>query len=64
MDSRTVTLAGYLLVVGAMIGLEVASRVSDVPSLRDVLGRVMRTRAGRLAVLASWAWLGLHFLAL
>ncbi|MGE5225884.1 MAG: DUF6186 family protein [Planctomycetaceae bacterium] len=28
-----------------------------------VLERVMRTRAGRIGVLAGWAWFGLHLFA-
>jgi len=31
--------------------------------LGTVLGRVMRTRSGRVGVIAGWVWLGLHFLA-
>lgn len=34
-----------------------------VPALSDLLTRAMRTRAGRVGVLVSWAWIGLHFFA-
>jgi hypothetical protein len=66
MSAHAVTLAGYLVLAAAGLGLEVASRRPDsqVPSIRVVLGRIMSTRAGRLAVMAGWAWLGLHFFAL
>jgi len=66
MTSHTVTLVGYLVLVATGLGLELASRrpESRVPSIRVVLGRIMSSRAGRLAVMAGWAWLGLHFFAL
>jgi Family of unknown function (DUF6186) len=64
--SHNVTVAGYALILLAGVGLEVASRRggSAIPSLRQVLGRVLRSRAGRVAVIAAWAWVGLHFFAL
>jgi hypothetical protein len=34
-----------------------------VPPIGVVLGRIMRTRTGRVGMLVAWAWLGLHFLA-
>jgi len=66
MSSHTVTLLGYLVLAATGLGLELAARRADsrVPSIRVVLGRVMSSRAGRLAVMAGWAWLGLHFFAL
>jgi len=65
MSSRDVTLAGYLLIVVAGIGLELLSTRphSRIPPLGTVLRRVMRTRTGRVGVIAGWAWLGIHFLA-
>jgi hypothetical protein len=66
MTAHAVTLVGYMVLAAAGLGLEVTSRRphSRVPSIGAVLGRIMSTRAGRLAVMAGWAWLGLHFLAL
>ena len=66
MSAHAVTIAGYLvLVAGAAVVELVAHRpASRIPSLGLVLGRIMSTRTGRLAVMAGWAWLGLHFLAL
>jgi hypothetical protein len=63
MSSHDITVAGYLAVVAAGVILEVvATRTkSPVPSLGDVLTRIMRTRTGRVGVLVAWAWLGLHF---
>jgi hypothetical protein len=65
MSSRALTIAGYILVVLALMALEVASsfRGSGVPPFRVVVERVMRTRSGRVRLLAAWAWLGLHFFA-
>jgi hypothetical protein len=63
--SRSVTVAGYLVVLSAAVTLQVASRRerSGVPSLPAVLATAMRSRTGRVAVVAGWAWLGLHFFA-
>ena len=36
---------------------------SKIPSLGTVFSRVMRTRSGRVGVMAGWVWLGLHFFA-
>ncbi|HEX6675282.1 MAG TPA: DUF6186 family protein [Actinomycetes bacterium] len=59
------TIAGYLLIAAAAAGLQLLSRRegSRIPPLGAVLGRVMRTRSGRVGVLAAWAWLGIHFFA-
>jgi Family of unknown function (DUF6186) len=63
MSSHDITVDGYLAVVAAGVILEVvATRTrAQVPSLGDVLTRIMRTRPGRVGVLVAWAWLGLHF---
>jgi hypothetical protein len=64
-SSRDLTIAGYLLIAAAAAGLQLLSRRegSRIPPLGAVLGRVMRTRSGRVGVLAAWAWLGIHFFA-
>ena len=63
MSGHGITVAGYLALVAAGVVLEVvATRTkAPVPSLGDVLTRIMRTRTGRVGVLVAWAWLGLHF---
>ena len=63
MSSHAVTLAGYALIASAGVGLQLLSRRagSRIPSLGAVLGRVMRSRSGRVGAVAGWAWLGLHF---
>ncbi len=65
MTSRDVTVAGYLLIVSAGVGLRLLSsrKGSRIPTLGAVLRRVMRSRSGRVGVVAGWAWLGLHFFA-
>ena len=65
MSSRDLTIAGYLLIAAVAAGLQLLSKRegSRIPPLGAVLGRVMRTRSGRVGVLAAWAWLGIHFFA-
>ena len=65
MNSHDVTLAGYALFASAGVGLEALAhrRRSRLPSLGDILTRVMRTRSGRVGVVTGWAWIGLHFFA-
>jgi hypothetical protein len=65
MTSRDLTVLGFLAVLGAAIGTEVIARSTGapVPTLAQVLTRVMRTRTGRVGVLVAWAWVGLHFFA-
>ena len=65
MSSRAVTIAGYLLIVGCGVALELASRRpgSPIRSFGALLGRVMSTRSGRVGVMTGWLWLGVHFLA-
>ena len=66
MTWRDVTLAGYGLVVFAVLALQRAARRpgSRIPSLGTGLGRIMATRSGRVAIMAGWAWVGMHFFAL
>jgi hypothetical protein len=65
MTSRYITIAGYLLVLGTGITLQVrAVRQPDrLPSLGRVLTHVMTTRTGRVGIFVAWAWIGLHFFA-
>lgn len=59
------TVATYAVLVGLLVLLEVAARCTalGVPTLRATLAWVMRHRAGQVAVLLVWWWLGWHFLA-
>jgi len=65
MSSHSWTVVAYGAIVAAAVGLQLASRRPDspIPSLGNVFRRVMRTRSGRVGVVAGWAWLGLHFFA-
>ncbi|TMK85215.1 MAG: hypothetical protein E6G44_07890 [Actinobacteria bacterium] len=65
MTSRQVALGVYTLIVLAGVLLQLNSQRSSsrIPSLGTVFSRVMRTRSGRIGVVAGWAWLGLHFFA-
>ena len=62
MSSHDVTVAGYLLIVTSGVALQLLSHRpgSRIPCIRNLLGLVMRTRSGRVGVVAGWAWFGLH----
>jgi hypothetical protein len=65
MSSHAASVAVYvfLAAVGGVLQLLSLRRRSGIPSLGDLLTRAMRTRPGRVGVLAAWLWLGLHFFA-
>ncbi|HYT79436.1 MAG TPA: DUF6186 family protein [Actinomycetota bacterium] len=65
MSSHDVALAVYVLFVlgGLLLQLLSSRDGSRIPSLGSVITRVMRTRSGRVGIVAGWAWLGLHFFA-
>jgi len=65
MSSHLLSVAVYLcfLVAGVVLQLLGARGRWRVPSLGAVFSRVMRTRSGRVGIIAGWAWLGLHFFA-
>jgi len=65
MTSHQITIAGYLIILAAIVTLQVlATRTrAPVPSFGELLTRAMRTRTGRVGVLVAWAWIGLHFFA-
>jgi hypothetical protein len=62
MSSHTVTLAGYLLVLALGIGLNALAHrpASRLPTLAALFTRIMHSRTGKIAVIAWWAWLGIH----
>ncbi len=62
MSSHVITLAGYLAFLVAGIGLDVLAHRpgSGIPTIGALFGQIMRSRTGRIAVVAWWAWLGLH----
>jgi hypothetical protein len=65
MNSHDVTVTGFLVILAGLVGTEIASRSSRnrIPTLSQVITRIMRTRTGRVGMLVAWAWLGLHFFA-
>jgi len=62
MSSHDITLVGYLLFPALGIGLTALAHRpgSRVPTLGALSTRIMHGRTGRIAVVAWWAWLGLH----
>ncbi len=65
MNSHDLTVAVYMTFAVAGVVLQAISfrEGSKIPSLGMVFSRVMRTRSGRVGVMAGWVWLGLHFFA-
>ena len=65
MNSHDASVAVYAFLAALGVVLQGLSLRpgSSIPSLGALLGRAMRTRSGRVGVLAGWLWLGLHFFA-
>jgi hypothetical protein len=65
MTSHDFTVIVYGGIVAVAFLLELLSRRqrSRIPSLSTVFRTIMRTRSGRVGIMAGWAWLGLHFFA-
>jgi hypothetical protein len=59
------TVAGFAIVIAALVTLELLARRKDsrIPTLGQWLGFLMRPRAGRALILAGWLWLGWHYFA-
>ena len=64
MSGAATSLAGFgiLLVLGVVIEVR-ARRGAGPATAAQALGAAMRSGTGRLAVLVTWLWLGVHFLA-
>ncbi len=62
MSSHDITVAGYLVfaIIGVALTVLAHRPGSRTPTLGALFGRVMHSRAGRITVVAWWAWLGLH----
>jgi Family of unknown function (DUF6186) len=58
--NRAVTLAGYAVLLGVAVGLEVAARRGSGATLGEALRRLVRRWPVRLLVLAAWLWFGWH----
>ena len=65
MSTRTITIAGFVALIAALVVLEAMGRRpgSRIPTAGEWLGYVMRPRAGRALILAGWLWLGWHYFA-
>jgi hypothetical protein len=65
MKSHDFAVLVYAAIVATAFLLELLSRreAARIPSLGALFRNVMRTRPGRVGLVAGWAWLGLHFLA-
>jgi hypothetical protein len=63
--SHDLSVAVYLLFVLAGLGLQFLStrEGSRVPPIGTLFGRAMRTRSGRVGIVAGWVWVGMHFFA-
>jgi len=61
--STVCVIALALLVVSGMALQLSARRGNDRVTVGQALGAAMRTTPGRAMVLATWVWLGVHFLA-
>jgi hypothetical protein len=65
MTSRSITIAGFALLLVVFGVLELAARIRRIPlpTLDQAFGAVMRRPVGRMVVLFVWFWFGWHFLA-
>jgi Family of unknown function (DUF6186) len=65
MSSHYITVTGYLAFLVLGIGLNVLAHRpgSRIPTIGQLVGRLMHTRTGRIAVIVWWAWIGLHVLS-
>jgi hypothetical protein len=59
--TETITLAGYAVIVGAMVVVQlVAFTTGRISTWSQALATVRLYGPARLAVLAFWLWLGWH----
>jgi len=55
---------GFVALLASGLGLEIAGRrCGGAVTAGQALAAAMRTTFGRVAVLAAWIWIGVHFLA-
>jgi hypothetical protein len=62
MSSHAITIAGFVAFAAAGVGLNLLAHRpgSRIPTIGALFTLIMHTRTGRIAVVAWWAWLGLH----
>jgi len=65
MTPRTILIAGFVAIFGAMAVLDLLHRRRGrgPEPLATALSAAMRTPVGRILVLGWWLWIGYHFLA-
>jgi hypothetical protein len=65
MSTRTIFLAGYILIAFAFLACQlIASGPSArVAKIGDVVGAAKRRRLGWVMLVLTWWWLGFHVLA-
>lgn len=65
MPTRAITIAGFALVIAAMVVLEIVARrrTTRIPTAGEWLGYLMRPRVGRVLILLGWWWIGWHYFA-
>lgn len=65
MSSHDVTIAGYVVIAGTGVVMQMLAWRGRlrIPTFGELMSGVMRTRPGRVGVVAGWAWIGLHFFA-
>ena len=63
--TRAITIAGYVAVVVAALAIDVTARRGSrqLETLGDTIAAAMGDRTVRIAVVATWWWIGWHFLA-
>ena len=61
MSARTLTFTGFALIIAAAIVWAVVTAARPgLPTLRQALAALTRTRLTRMLVLLGWAWIGWH----
>jgi Family of unknown function (DUF6186) len=58
--TKVLTLAGYVIIAVAIIAAETRARRLGTATFGHALAMIMRTRIGRVVILAGWLWLGWH----
>ena len=63
MSSHEITVLIWLLLVSIALLLELVGRMegSRIPTWSALMGSAMRSRSGRVGILAAWLWIGMHF---
>jgi hypothetical protein len=62
MSSHVITTAGFVafVIAGTVLNLLAHRPGTRIPTMGTLFTRTMHSRTGRIAVVAWWAWLGLH----